>query len=31
MYKHQGLYGIYLCKNGILQEIVVDDFIPCNL
>ncbi|CAD8194518.1 unnamed protein product [Paramecium octaurelia] len=30
-YQQSGLYGIYMCKNGVLQEIVVDDHIPCNL
>lgn len=28
--KHKGLYGIFMCNNGILQECVVDDYIPCN-
>ncbi|CAD8122197.1 unnamed protein product [Paramecium sonneborni] len=29
-YQEKGLYGIFLCKNGILQEIIIDDYIPCN-
>ncbi|CAD8190588.1 unnamed protein product [Paramecium pentaurelia] len=29
-YQQNGLYGIFMCNNGILQECVVDDYIPCN-
>ncbi|CAD8113581.1 unnamed protein product [Paramecium sonneborni] len=30
-YQQSGLYGIFMCNNGILQEIVVDDHIPCHI
>ncbi|CAD8199562.1 unnamed protein product [Paramecium octaurelia] len=29
-YQQNGLYGIFMCNNGILQECVIDDFIPCQ-
>lgn len=26
-----GLYGVYLCHNGILKQVALDDYIPCHL
>lgn len=25
-----GLYGVYLCKDGELKEVIIDDYFPCD-
>ena len=28
-YSEEGLYRLRLCKAGLWEEVVIDDFIPC--
>lgn len=26
----KGIYSINICKGGVFQEVIIDDFIPCH-
>jgi hypothetical protein len=30
-YKHKGIYRLRISKNGVWQEVTIDDYMPCAL